>query len=183
MDGFADGDDLCAGCSICCRHVSGLLVNAAELERLPLMKPHVVDTDGVLSSVDMPYGCPYLLPDGWCGVFAIRPFDCSLFPAQVGGIRRDPGRSTISVTWRYGGDECPQRDRFITQGTADGRLEALRNWTSEATGSESIILRRDRSQDGVRGIVRRSVVHLLHKTHLLPVVKALLCSHGIGKGS
>lgn len=148
--GFVDGDALCVGCTRCCDPLDGLLVTAEELARLPLLEPYVVDTDGRLSTIEVPGPCPYLGDDGWCTTFDTRPFDCSLFPAQVGGIRRDPGRGSAQVTWRYGGEECPRREEFVGQGTTEHQLEKLRGFLADATGATRVELRLDRTPQPVR---------------------------------
>lgn len=143
---FIDGNEVCAGCSRCCRDVQGLMVSAAELERVPLMKPHVTRRTGPFQVIDMPEGCPYLLADGRCGVFDSRPFDCSLYPVHVSQLR--PRGHSTEVTWRYGGTECPQLEHFKGQGVSAAQLEALQAWAARAQGARPIVLRQDRSRPG-----------------------------------
>lgn len=81
-ENFVNGDDLCAGCRICCQRVEGLTVTTEELDRVPAMRPHVTRFDGTFHVIDMPDGCPYLSEEKRCQAFDRRPFDCSLFPVQ-----------------------------------------------------------------------------------------------------
>ncbi|HYF47059.1 MAG TPA: YkgJ family cysteine cluster protein [Acidimicrobiales bacterium] len=152
--GFVDGNDLCEGCTRCCDPLDGLLVTDEELDRLPLLRPFVVDTDGHLSTIVVDGPCPYLGDDGWCTTFETRPFDCSLFPAQVGGIRRDPGRASATVVWRYGGEECPRRSEFMSQGASEEQLDQLRRYAERATGAGQVELRLDRTPLTVRRMRR-----------------------------
>ncbi|MFM7535964.1 MAG: YkgJ family cysteine cluster protein [Acidimicrobiales bacterium] len=152
---FVDGDDLCSGCSRCCSRVEGLLVTADELERLPRLAPFVVDHDQGLWRLDMLDGCPYLGDDGWCTTFDNRPFDCSLFPAQIGGLHRAPGQGSVSVTWRFGGFECPSRKRFVRQPINPEQTAALRTWIARAYDAPEVTVVHDRSPDRVPQRIRR----------------------------
>lgn len=168
---FIDGNDLCAGCSNCCRNVQGLILTAEELERVPKMKPFVVDGDGSLFMVNMPDGCPYLLPNGWCGTFETRPFDCSLFPVQVGGVRREPGRNAIEATWRWGeAPECPSRSAFVARGVSPEQVRDLRKWIGAAYGSEDVALRQAPPPGGWRGRLRI----VLRRARILPTARRSL---------
>jgi Fe-S-cluster containining protein len=142
MGGFVDGDDLCAGCGICCRRVEGLMVTGEELARLPLLAPHVTGGDGVFHRVDMPGGCPYLAADGRCGVFASRPFDCSLFPVHLHAVEGRAGGEGVTAVWRYGGAECPNRWEFASRMGQEQWVE-LRGWVGRATGAADVRLRQD----------------------------------------
>jgi Putative zinc- or iron-chelating domain len=172
MGAFVDGNDLCAGCANCCRRVEGLLLTDEELDRLPLMRPHEVRKEGAFHVVDMPDGCPYLLPSGWCGTFETRPFDCSLFPAQVGRIRDPGGGARATVVWRWGdAPECPSRARFVRRGVSPAQREALARWSADALGVEAVDVRFGR--DLGRG-ARRLMVGCLRRSGLLPVVRRAL---------
>lgn len=170
---FVDGNDLCEGCSRCCSSINGLLVSNEELERLPAFAAHVSETDGDLSRIVIDGPCPYLDDDGWCSTFDTRPFDCSLFPAQVGGIRRDPGQPGITVTWRFGGDECPQRTTFASAGVTEGQLDAFRSWIGDAVHATPVTLNQDRTGERASGHARRAVVTALTRVGLLDVARRL----------
>lgn len=160
---FIDGDNLCDGCSRCCRNIEGLLLTEEELERVPLLAPSVVSRDQGLLRVDAPDGCPYLGDDGWCTTFETRPFDCSLFPAQVGGVRRAPGLDEVEVTWRFGGWECPSRGAFIARPVDPEQLEALRSWIGRAYDSSTVTVVHDRSPDQVPARLRRRVAPVVRR--------------------
>jgi hypothetical protein len=153
MRKFVDGNELCAGCGLCCQHVVGLEVTGDELDRVPLMRPHVTGRRGLLYVVDMPQGCPYQQPDGLCGMFADRPYDCSLYPVHV-SARRPLDANRSEVTWRFGGSECPKLDLFKRRGVSEGQLASLETWSAAALGVSAVVLRRDRSRDGLRGWLR-----------------------------
>jgi hypothetical protein len=161
--GFIDGDGLCGGCSRCCASVEGLLLTDEELERVPLMAPHVVDRDQGLARVDMLDGCPYLSEDGWCTTFETRPFDCSLFPAQVGGVRRAPGLDAVEVVWRFGGWECPSREVFVARPVDPEQIEALRSWIGRAYESTTVTVVHDRSPDQVPARLKRRVAPVVRR--------------------
>jgi hypothetical protein len=103
----------------------------------------------------MPDGCPYLGDDGWCTTFETRPFDCSLFPAQIGGVRRAPGRRAVEVTWRFGGFECPSRAAFVARAVSTEQTEALQAWIGRAYDTEEVTVVHDRSPDRLAQRVRR----------------------------
>ena len=174
MDAFVDGDDLCAGCHSCCHDVDTLLITPEELARVPLMEPYVVDREGDFLTIDMPGACPYLRDDGWCGTFETRPFDCSLFPAEVGGVRRARTGDTVTASWRWGGHDCPQRTQFIALGATQAQREALAVWVAGAVGTPTVTVRHDRSRDGLRGRVRREAVRTLDRTGLASTVRRAL---------
>jgi Fe-S-cluster containining protein len=161
---FIDGNDRCEGCSRCCRPIEGLLVTQEELDRLPLLAPHVVDRDQGLLRLDIPDGCPYLGEDGWCTTFETRPFDCSLFPAQVGGVRRAPGSDAVEVTWRFGGWECPERGYFVGRPVSTEQIDGLRTWIGRAYEASTVTAVHDPSPDRLPARVRR---------RLSPVVRRL----------
>ncbi len=174
MDAFVDGNDLCAGCSNCCRRVEGLLLTDEELERLPRMRPFVTGERDGFHVANMPEGCPYLLPNGWCGTFETRPFDCSLFPAQVGGVRRD-GTGNVAVEWRWGeAPECPSREGFVRRGVPAGRIDALERWAAAALGAPSAEAVEDRSGEAFRPRLRRRARRALRRGGLLPAARRLL---------
>jgi hypothetical protein len=161
--GFIDGDDLCEGCSRCCSRIEGMLLTEEEVARLPLLAPHVVSRDQGLLRVDAPDGCPYLGDDGWCTTFDTRPFDCSLFPAQVGGVRRAPGLDEVEVTWRFGGWECPSRAAFVARAVSPEQIEDLRAWIGRAYESSSVTAVQDRSPDQVPARLKRRVAPVVRR--------------------
>lgn len=142
MGQFVAGDDLCAGCGKCCRRVEGLTVTVDELARLPMLDAHVTSFDGTFHRIDMPDGCPYLAPDGRCGVFSDRPFDCSLFPVHLHALQRCEDGQAVSVRWRYGGAECPNRWEFTSR-VGEEQWVAFRAWIKQATGAGTVRLRQD----------------------------------------
>jgi hypothetical protein len=119
------------------------------------MAPFVVDRDQGLSRVDMLDGCPYLGDDGWCTTFDTRPFDCSLFPAQVSGVRRAPGHGAVQVTWRFGGFECPSRAAFVARDVSNEQTDALQAWIGRAYDATEVTVVQDRSPDRLAQQVRR----------------------------
>lgn len=161
--GFIDGDDLCEGCSRCCSRIEGMLLTEEEVARLPLLAPHVVSRGQGLLRVDAPDGCPYLGDDGWCTTFDTRPFDCSLFPAQVGGVRRAPGLDEVEVTWRFGGWECPSRAAFVARAVSPEQIEDLRAWIGRAYESSSVTAVQDRSPDQVPARLKRRVAPVVRR--------------------
>jgi Fe-S-cluster containining protein len=168
MGQFLAGDDLCAGCARCCQHVEGLTVTGDELARLPLLRPHVRSSDGTFHRVDMPDDCPYLAPDGRCGVFAERPFDCSLFPVHLHELRRSQDGQAVAVRWRYGGAECPNRWEFAAR-VGEEQWAAFRGWVQVATGAGTVRLR----HDPVRRLRARCQL-VLHRAGVLRPLRRLL---------
>jgi Fe-S-cluster containining protein len=140
IEHFIDGDDVCAGCGICCRGVRGLLVTPAELEQTPLMKPFVSSFDGDFYLVDLPDQCPYQAEDGRCGAFETRPFDCSLYPVSVIEVRRAPGRRAAHVTWMWGGHHCPMREVFVRRGASAEQMARLHEWLACALQTDEIVV-------------------------------------------
>lgn len=136
-----DGDDKCKDCSRCCADLDGLVITDEELERLPAFQEYITATDGRTHTVHAKDGCPYLEEDGWCGVFDERPFDCSLFPIQLGEVRRTLGSGTSVVGWRWGGAECPSREAFIADGTPEGFERDTKVWLKGALGGDEVKLR------------------------------------------
>lgn len=137
-----DGDEKCKDCSRCCSVLDGLVISNDELDRLPAFKDFITASDDRTHTVHAPDGCPYLDETGWCGVFDERPFDCSLFPIQLGEVRRTLGSETSTVGWRWGGAECPSREAFIAEGAPTGFEHDTKVWLQGALGSEEVNLRR-----------------------------------------
>ncbi len=159
MASFVDGDDLCAGCGICCQRVEGLVLTAEELDRVPAMRPYVTRFDGTFHVVDIPDGCPYLSDDKRCQAFDRRPFDCSLFPLHVSRLERSG--DAVVASWRYGGPECPNRWEFASR-MGDEQWVEFRGWLKKATGASTVELRQDS-----RRRWRSRTQRLLHRLGLL----------------
>lgn len=173
VDAFVDGDDLCAGCANCCR-AEGLLVTEDELARLPRLQPFVAGEEGPFVKVDMPGGCPYLLPNGWCGTFETRPFDCSLFPVQLGRIERAPD-GAVTAAWRWGeAPECPSREAFVRRGVSESQLVAFGGWIGAATRTTGVRVVHDPSTQRPRARARRALFRFLRRTHLYEPAHRLL---------
>lgn len=132
VESFFDGNDICLKCNLCCLNVHGLLVTPEELEAVPKMKPFVVGFDGTFNSVNMP-SCPYTLPEGGCTTFHTRPFDCSLYPANMRGILRRVDLSGVEAVYEWGGSECPKRRLIMGRGMSVEQAERLRQWVATAT--------------------------------------------------
>ena len=168
VSAFLDGDDLCAGCGICCHDITGLRVADAELERVPLLAPYVVGREGVFNLLSVPGACPYLRADGRCGTFATRPFDCSLYPVHVSevGLRQLDG--SVRARWMYTASECPERPEFLALARRKGTA-GVAAWVGEVTGAERVVLRPDRSSQ-----LRALLTITLHRVRLLAAARRLL---------
>jgi Fe-S-cluster containining protein len=177
---FIDGDGTCSGCGnrVCCRVVVGLLVTPGELESVPLMKEFICGFDGTFYLLNMPKGCPYHLPGGLCGVFADRPFDCSLFPVYIVRIEKKPGKPAVTVVYSWGGGPedrmpCEKRDDFIRKGLSPEQMDRLRNWISRALGTPEIVL------EDSAVLAERAQSCRSRKEHCIEAGKSLLRAAGL----
>jgi hypothetical protein len=171
---FLDGDDLCRDCGQCCRDITGLRVTEAELVRVPLLAPFVVEQQEHFAILEVPGACPYLDDAGRCSTFETRPFDCSLYPINVLdvvhvdtiGVRDPDGH--VRATWHFGAGDCPHRMEFVDLARSQD-LEPLRAWVADATGAARVTLHiasRDR--------LRAAVTTRLHRLGVLERLRTLL---------
>ncbi|MEN2999359.1 MAG: YkgJ family cysteine cluster protein [Acidilobaceae archaeon] len=82
---FVNFGDVCKNCPVnCCKRFYAVLLEEEEAEFDG--KSSVVRTRlGRVRTLGGPKGktCPFLLENGFCGVYERRPFDCRLWPLMV----------------------------------------------------------------------------------------------------
>ncbi|MCS7106542.1 MAG: YkgJ family cysteine cluster protein [Acidilobaceae archaeon] len=82
---FVNFGEVCRNCPVnCCKRFYAVLLEEEESEfdgKASIVKTRL----GRLKTLGGPRGrtCPFLLENGFCGVYDRRPFDCRLWPVMV----------------------------------------------------------------------------------------------------